>query len=98
MRGAIGGADAEKLKRGAHALKGSVGYLNAHRAAEFALRLEKMGFSRGKVVLMAAAAAGFMGFCAFLVTQLPLKNAIAVYVLVAVLVGWVGRRMALVEM
>ncbi len=64
----------------------------------FALRLEKMGFSRGKVVSMATAAAGFLGFCAFLVTQLPLKSAIAVYSLVAVLVAWVGRRMALVEM
>ncbi len=64
----------------------------------FALRLEKMGFSRGHVVLMAATAAGFLGFCAFLVTQLPLKSTIAVYVLVAVLVLWVGRRMALVEM
>lgn len=64
----------------------------------FALRLEKMGFARGQVVLMAGAAAAFLGFCAFLVTQLPLGGAIAVYVLVAVLVGWVGRRMALVEM
>ena len=53
----------------------------------FALRLEMMGFSRGRVVLMAAAAAGFMGFCAFLVTQLPLKSAVAVYVLVAILVS-----------
>jgi UDP-GlcNAc:undecaprenyl-phosphate GlcNAc-1-phosphate transferase len=64
----------------------------------FALRLEKMGFTRGQVVLMAAAAAGFLGFCAFLVTQLPLSGAVVVYVIVAVLVGWVGRHMALVEM
>ncbi len=64
----------------------------------FALRLEKMGFARGQVVLMAAGVAAFMGFCAFLVTQLPLQGSIAVYVLVAALVGWVGRRMALVEM
>lgn len=64
----------------------------------FALRLEKMGFSRGKVVLMSAAAAGFMGFCAFLVTLLPLRGAVLVYLLVAVLVLWFGRRMALVEM
>jgi UDP-GlcNAc:undecaprenyl-phosphate GlcNAc-1-phosphate transferase len=64
----------------------------------FALRLEKMGFSRGKVVLMAAAAAAFMGFCAFLVTQLPLRGAIALYAAVAMLVVWIGRRMALVEM
>lgn len=64
----------------------------------FALRLEKMGLTRGWVVLIAALAAGFMGFCAFLVTLLPLRGAIAVYVLVAVLVLWVGRRMAQVEM
>lgn len=64
----------------------------------FALRLEKMGFGRGRVVLMSAAAAGFLSFCAFLVTQLPLKSAISVYCIVAILVVWVGRRMALVEM
>lgn len=64
----------------------------------FALRLEKMGFDRGQVVLMAATAAAFLSFCAFLVTQLPLRGAVAVYVMVALLVGWVGRRMALVEM
>ena len=64
----------------------------------FALRLEKMGLTRGWVVLIAAAAAGFMGFCAFLVTLLPLRGAILVYVLVAILVVWGGRRMALVEM
>ena len=64
----------------------------------FALRLEKMGLSREKVVLIAAAAAACMGFCAFLVTQLPLRGAIVVYVIVAILVLWVGRRMALVEM
>lgn len=64
----------------------------------FALRLEKMGFDRGRIVMMAAAAAAFLSFCAFLVTQLPLRGAVAVYVLVAILVGWVGRRMALVEM
>jgi UDP-GlcNAc:undecaprenyl-phosphate GlcNAc-1-phosphate transferase len=64
----------------------------------FALRLEKMGFTRGRVVLMAAVAAGFMSFCAFLVTQLALGGAVSVYVLVALLVGWIGRRMARVEM
>jgi hypothetical protein len=57
-----------------------------------------MGFPRDYVVLMAAAAAAFMGFAAFLVTQLRLGGAIAVYVVVAILVGWLGRRMALVEM
>lgn len=64
----------------------------------FALRLEKMGLTRGQVVLVAAFAAGFLGFCAFLVTQLPLKGAIVVYVIVAGLVLGLGRRMARVEM
>jgi len=45
IREAIDTADAEKLKRAAHALKGSVGYLNAHHAAEFAFQLEKIGAS-----------------------------------------------------
>ncbi len=64
----------------------------------FALRLEKMGHSRGRVVLIAGAAAAFLSFCAFLVTQLNLKGAVIVYVLVGILVVWLGRRMALVEM
>ena len=64
----------------------------------FALRLEKMGFARNTVVVMAGGAAAFLSFCAFLVTQLPLRGAVAVYLLVAVLVVWVARRMALVEM
>jgi len=64
----------------------------------FALRLEKMGFTRGHVVVMAAGAAAFLSFCAFLVTQLPLTGAVVVYLIVAALVGWVGRHMALVEM
>jgi UDP-GlcNAc:undecaprenyl-phosphate GlcNAc-1-phosphate transferase len=53
----------------------------------FALRLEKMGYSRGRIVFMAAAAAGFLGFCAFLVTHLSVFAALAVYavVLIAVL-------------
>ena len=36
----------------------------------FALRLEQLGYGRGAIVLMAAVAAGFLGFCAFLLTQL----------------------------
>lgn len=64
----------------------------------FALRLEKMGLTRLQVVLIAGIAAAFLSLCAFLVTVLPLKSAIVVYVLVAILVVWLGRRMALVEM
>ena len=64
----------------------------------FALRLEKMGHPRGRVVLIAGVAAVFMSLCAFLVTQLPLKSTIVVYILVAIVVVWLGRRMARVEM
>jgi UDP-GlcNAc:undecaprenyl-phosphate GlcNAc-1-phosphate transferase len=64
----------------------------------FALRLEKLGHSRGRVVLIAAAAAAVLGFCAFLATQYPLKQALAIYALVGAALLWVGRRLALVAM
>lgn len=64
----------------------------------FALRLERMGFSRGHIVLMAVMAAGVMSFSAFLVTQLNLGGAIVVYTVVTVSVVWLGRRMARIEM
>ncbi len=48
----------------------------------FALRLEKIGYPRGRIVFMAAAAAGFLGFCAFLVTQLSLWWALGIYAVV----------------
>jgi UDP-GlcNAc:undecaprenyl-phosphate GlcNAc-1-phosphate transferase len=50
----------------------------------FALRLEKMGYSRAQVVLIAACMAGFLGFCAFLATQLSLPWAIFLYVAILV--------------
>lgn len=64
----------------------------------FALRLERLGFLRGHVVLMAALAAVFFSFCAFLATVYPLKGALAMYALVAAVVYWLGRRMALIDM
>lgn len=64
----------------------------------FALRLERLGFLRGHVVLMAALAATFFSFCAFLATVYPLKGALAMYALVAAVVYWLGRRMALIDM
>jgi len=64
----------------------------------FALRLEKLGFSRGRVVLATAAAAGLLGFCAFLATELSLAGALAVYAFVAAAVAWVGWRLASVSM
>lgn len=50
----------------------------------FALRLERLGYTRDKIVIMAAAAAGFLGFCAFLVTQLSLWWALCIYAVVLV--------------
>jgi len=64
----------------------------------FALRLERLGFLRGHVVLMSALAAGFFSFCAFLATVYPLKGALAMYALVAAVVYWLGRKMALIDM
>ncbi|HAZ07460.1 MAG TPA: hypothetical protein DCZ01_02805 [Elusimicrobia bacterium] len=64
----------------------------------FALRLERLGFLRDHVVLMAALAATFFSFCAFLATVYPLKGALALYALVAAVVFWLGRRMALIDM
>lgn len=64
----------------------------------FALRLEKVGLSRPQVVLVSALASAFFSFCAFLATQYELKGAVAVYLLVAAVVLWAGKRLAMVEM
>lgn len=64
----------------------------------FALRLETMGLGRGAVVLLAAAAAAFLDFCAFLVTRLDVRGALLLYALVAALVAWFWRRMARIPM
>jgi UDP-GlcNAc:undecaprenyl-phosphate GlcNAc-1-phosphate transferase len=64
----------------------------------FALRLEKVGYSRLAIVVMAAAASGFLGFCAFLVTQLSWKWALCVYALVLVEVLLLSRALAEVVM
>jgi UDP-GlcNAc:undecaprenyl-phosphate GlcNAc-1-phosphate transferase len=64
----------------------------------FALRLEKLGLSRGQIVLLAAAAAALLGCCAFVATQYPLNGALAVYAGVGVAVLVVGRRLSLVPM
>ena len=64
----------------------------------FALRLERMGYGRGRVVLMTGAAAVFLSFCAFLATETSTPVALGVYALVAFLVLAVGRRLSLVSM
>jgi len=64
----------------------------------FALRLEKLGCTRGQIVAIAAVAGVILSFCAFLATQYPLKGAIALYALVAAAllgVGWWLSRVAM---
>lgn len=64
----------------------------------FALRLEKVGYSRGRIVFMAAAAAGFLSFCAFLVTQMSWKWALCVYGLILVEILLLSKNLASVVM
>jgi UDP-GlcNAc:undecaprenyl-phosphate GlcNAc-1-phosphate transferase len=64
----------------------------------FALRLEKVGYSRGRIVAMAAAAAAFLSFCAFLVTQMSWKWALCVYFLVLMEVLLLSKALAEVVM
>lgn len=64
----------------------------------FALRLEKLGYTRHTIVLMAAAAAAFLGFLAFLVTQLSLWWALCLYAVVLVEVLLLSRALAEVVM
>ncbi|MFI5362968.1 MAG: MraY family glycosyltransferase [Elusimicrobiota bacterium] len=64
----------------------------------FALRLEKLGYTRGQVVIIAAACAVALGWCAFLATQYDRGGALAVYALVGGVILWVGRRLSLVTM
>ncbi len=60
----------------------------------FALRLEKMGYSRPQIVLIAAAIAGFLGFCGFLATQFHLLGAIILYGLLIIPLFILSRALA----
>jgi UDP-GlcNAc:undecaprenyl-phosphate GlcNAc-1-phosphate transferase len=64
----------------------------------FALRLEKLGYSRKQIVLMAGAAAAFLGFCAFLVTQLALPWALGLYGVVTIEILILSQHLARVAM
>lgn len=64
----------------------------------FALRLEQLGYSRGKIVFMAAAGAALLGFCAFLVTQLSLGWALCVYAVVLAQILLLSEALAKVAM
>ena len=64
----------------------------------FALRLEKMGYTRHKVVAMAAGAAAFLGFCAFLVTQVSMSWALCIYAILVIEMLMLSRALARVVM
>ena len=64
----------------------------------FALRLEKLGYTRPQVVLIAAVSAVILGICAFLATQYPQREALALYALVVAALLWVGMKLSLVTM
>lgn len=64
----------------------------------FALRLEKLGYTRGRIVVMAAGAAAFLGFCAFLVTQLSLWWALGIYAVILIEILVLSQALAKVVM
>lgn len=64
----------------------------------FALRLERLGYSRPSIVVMAAAAAAFLGFLAFLVTQLSWWWALCIYAVVVIELLLLSRALAEVVM
>lgn len=64
----------------------------------FALRLEKVGYSRGKIVWMAAAAAACLGFAAFLVTQLTTPLALMIYLIALAAILLLSRNLAAIIM
>ncbi len=63
----------------------------------FALRLEKLGHSRGRIVGLSAGVAAFLSFCAFLVTQFSAWAAVAIYAAVAAGVLAVGNFLVRVD-
>ncbi len=63
----------------------------------FALRLEKLGYSRKQIVALSAAAAALLGFCAVLVTQVSAGRAACIYAAVAIEILLVSNTLAKVE-
>jgi UDP-GlcNAc:undecaprenyl-phosphate GlcNAc-1-phosphate transferase len=63
----------------------------------FALRLEKLGHSRGQIVAFSAAVSAFLGFLAFLVTQLSAALALCIYAAVAIEVLVLSNALAKVD-
>ena len=63
----------------------------------FALRLEKLGYSRGRIVAFSAAVSALLGFLAYLITQLSVPYAVCIYAAVAVEVLLLSHALAKVE-
>jgi UDP-GlcNAc:undecaprenyl-phosphate GlcNAc-1-phosphate transferase len=63
----------------------------------FALRMEKMGYTRRQIVAYGAAAAAFLGFCAFLVTQISAGRALCIYAAVLIELLLLSNALAKVE-
>jgi UDP-GlcNAc:undecaprenyl-phosphate GlcNAc-1-phosphate transferase len=63
----------------------------------FALRLEKLGHSRGRIVACSAAVSAFLGLLAFVVTRLTSALAVCIYAAVVIEVLIVSRALAKVE-
>ena len=64
----------------------------------FALRLEKLGLTRGWIVVLTGAATAALGFCAYLATVSPWQAALALYALVALSLLGVAWRLSRVRM
>ncbi|OGR82355.1 MAG: hypothetical protein A3J74_02750 [Elusimicrobia bacterium RIFCSPHIGHO2_02_FULL_57_9] len=64
----------------------------------FALRLEKVGYSRRNIVLMASVAAAFLCFCAFLATQSTPGWALGIYAVILAEILLLSRTLARVAM
>ncbi|MDR1196469.1 MAG: undecaprenyl/decaprenyl-phosphate alpha-N-acetylglucosaminyl 1-phosphate transferase [Endomicrobium sp.] len=63
----------------------------------YALRLEKMGFSRKQILIMTYAACIILSFCAFLFTKLPLSYAMMLLFLVLICMWIITVRLASVK-
>ncbi|MBI4345487.1 MAG: undecaprenyl/decaprenyl-phosphate alpha-N-acetylglucosaminyl 1-phosphate transferase, partial [Elusimicrobia bacterium] len=64
----------------------------------FALRLEALGFTRHQVVALAAAAAGLLSLCAFIVTRVSWVWACAIYIVLVGEIALLTRAISRIEM
>ncbi|MBI3549019.1 MAG: undecaprenyl/decaprenyl-phosphate alpha-N-acetylglucosaminyl 1-phosphate transferase [Elusimicrobia bacterium] len=64
----------------------------------FALRLEAMGFTRPQIVALAGMVAGILSLCAFVVTQVELGWAIAVYLVICSYIAFISWKLYQIRM